>query len=261
MIRKTAAVIGSLGVALGLLTMAPAYAAGGYNATVAGQQNFTPLVNLATSSVQPVAVVNLPANVGLYGMHCKVPADPRQAPTLCDMSADAIRYLPAAGTETASTSFPLKVNGEFYGMNPNPTVQSAPASVDCRVPTGNPRSTTCAVYILGAGKESANPAYMRIFPTMFSPVRPDRKTDLAAVSLDGNLALRREQPKLTQGAAVPFSVKLKSGLTPSLLSDNCSVTGGKITALKSTGTCTVTITSTGGRNYKPIVQNRVFQLA
>ena len=53
-----------IGSALGT----PASAAGSYNVTVAGFNNMTPLVALATSSVQPLVASNIPANVGIYAL-------------------------------------------------------------------------------------------------------------------------------------------------------------------------------------------------
>lgn len=265
MLRTTArAAVLATGLALmGGLVAAPAMAADGYDATIAGQRNFTPLVNLASSSTQTVQVVNLPAGVGLYALHCEVPADPRSAPTLCDLSTDAAGYLPASDADRASATMAIKVNGEFYGMNPNPTAAAASGeSVDCRADTGNPRSTTCAVYILGAGKESANPAYIRLFPTSFLPVSAQRANDAARVELDGAVVRRGAKPRLSLGQPEKFMVTLRSGLTPSLSSDNCSIDSAKgtITALKNRGTCTVRITSTGGKNVKPLVKTQVFRL-
>lgn len=258
---RTVTAVASAAAALALAT-APALAADGYNATIAGQRSMQPLVNLAASSTQTVDVVNLPAGVGLYALNCKVPSDPRSAPTLCDMSEGSAAYLPASADARASVSLPIVVHGEFYGVNPNPTT-GAPAgeSVDCRASTGDPRSTTCAVYVLGAGRESANPTYLRVFPTTFLPVKAQRLADAATISLDGTTVKRGAKPVLKSGDKVPFSVKLASGLAPSVTADNCQIADGTITALESRGTCIVRITSTGGRNYKPLVTTSVFRLA
>ncbi len=248
---------------VGALAASPARAADGYDATVAGQHQFTPLMNLASSSMQVIDVVNLPAGVGLYALHCKVPDDPRSQPTLCDLSTDAFGYLTATGAPRATATMTIKVNGEFYGMNPNPTSGATPsASVDCREATGDPRATACAVYVLGAGQDSANPAYVRVFPTVFRPVNAVRSADRVRVELDGRAVRRGAKPKLAANKTVPLRVSLKSGLTASLSSDNCSVDASQrtITALKGTGTCTVLITSTGGMNYQPVVRRQVFRL-
>ncbi len=261
MTRSLRLAVAAVGFALVAGTVAtPALAADPYNATVAGQRAMTPLVNLATSSTLTVDVVNLPAGVGLYVLHCKVPTDPRQAPTQCDSSTDSLAYVTADAAARATLAIPVRVNGEFWGTNPNPTVTALPGSVDCRASTGDPRSTACALYVLGAGKDAANPAYMRIWPTMFSPVRADRKTDVATITLDGKVVANGAKPKLMKNKPVPFSVTLASGLTPSLVADNCSIADGKITALKDRGTCIVRITSTGGRNFKPLVKTQVFLL-
>ncbi|MCX6433122.1 MAG: hypothetical protein NTX29_10155 [Actinobacteria bacterium] len=255
-------VLAGIGIALVAgIGAAPAMATDGFNATIAGQRSFTPLVNLPQSSIQTVDVVNLPAGVGLYALNCKVPADPRSAPTLCDLSTDAAAYLPATDAARATVGMPIKVNAEFYGQNPNPTSgPTADESVDCRADTGNPRATTCAVYVLGAGKESVNPAYLRVFPTAFLPTSAKRMTDAALIAFGDTTVARGAKPKLTASSPVPFAVTLKSGLTPSVSADNCSVAGGKITALKSQGTCIVRIKSTGGKNFKPLVTTQVLRL-
>lgn len=258
-IRRTAAIAATV-IAVATLA-APARAEGAYNATVAGQPSPTPLVALVSSSVLTVDVVNLPAGVGLYALHCKVPADPRQPPTVCDASNEALAYLPADAAARASVAIPIRVNAEFYGANPNPTGTVSPReSVDCRADTGNPRSTTCALYVLGAGRDSANPAYLRVWPTVFSSVKADRLSDEAAVILDGTEVLGKALPKLVKDQPVSFSVVLASGQTASVSSDTCSIAKGKITALASSGTCTVLITSTGGKNFKPLVARQSFRL-
>lgn len=262
MIRSARVAVAAAAVALlSGLVAAPASAADAYNATVAGQRGFTPLVSLVQSSTLTVDVVNLPAGVGLYALHCKVPADPRSAPTVCDQSTDAAAYLPATDAARATASLPIKVNAEFYGTNPNPSTGVVTGeSVDCRADTGNPRATTCAVYVLGAGKESANPAYLRILPTVFKPITAQRSNDAATITLDGAVVKRGATPKLGVNDKVPFTVALKSGLTPSISANNCTIADGTITALKSQGTCVVRITSTGGTVFKPLVKTQVFRL-
>jgi hypothetical protein len=262
MIRSARVAVAGAAVALlGGLVTPPATAADTYNATIAGQRSFTPLVSLVQSSTLTVDVVNLPAGVGLYALHCKVPADPRSAPTVCDETADALASLPATDAARASVTLPIKVNAEFYGTNPNPTTGGVTGeSVDCRVPTGNPRTTTCAVYVLGAGRDSANPAYLRVFPTVFTPLTAQRSNDVATITLDDAVVRRGTTPKIGLDDPVPFTVALKSGLTPSVTANNCTISGGEITALKSRGTCVVRITSSGGNVYKPLVTTRVFRL-
>lgn len=261
--RKSLAVaVAAVTVALtGTMLAGPALADGGYNATIAGQPSGTPLVNLATSSTQTVAVVNLPANVGLYGLNCKVPADPRQPPTLCDSSSKSLYYLTATTEARATASFPLRVNAEFWGTNPNPTSgPSVPGSVDCRAATGDPRATTCAIYVMGAGKDSANPAYIRFWPEVFSPVRADRKNDVATIVYNGSSLAKGAKPTLSAAKPGTFVVTTASGLTPDVVGDKCSIKDGTITALQSNGACVVRLTTNGGRNYKPLVQVQVFRL-
>ena len=178
--------------------------------------------------------------------------NPRSAPTLCDSSTDSLVYIPATAADRASVAAKIKVNGEFYGTNPNPqTGTSANQSVDCRAEAA-PGLGACAVYILGAGRESANPNYLRVFPTVFKSVRTDRKTDKVKFR-------PKSGSKITQNGRA-FSATTRSGVTPSITADNCSVRDGKITALADTGTCTLTIVTTGGRNFKPLVTTRTFKL-
>jgi hypothetical protein len=251
--------------AIGLVAVAalagPALADGAYNATVAGQPSGTPLVNLPPSSTQTVDVVNLPGGVGIYGINCKVPADPRQAPTLCDYSTGSAYYLTATSAARATATFPLKVNAEFFGVNPNPTAgPSVGQSVDCRADTGNPRATTCAIYVLGAGKDSANPAYIRFFPEVFAPVKADRKNDAATITFNGTVLTKGAKPKLSAAKPGTFTVTTASGLTPTVVGDKCTVANRTITAGQPNGACVVRITTTGGKNYKPLVQVQVFKL-
>lgn len=242
-------------VLIGSTLGSPASASGSYNVTVAGFTNMTPLVALATSSEQPVVATNIPANVGIYALHCAVPANPRSAPTLCDNSEGSAVYLPALPAARDTVNATIKLNGEFYGTNPNPqSGATAPASVDCRATTGPGRSA-CAVYILGAGRDSANPAYMRVFPTVFSPVKPDRKTD--------SITLSPKAGSTVSQTPSAFSAKTASGLTPTILSSGCSFTekDTRIAGIAASGTCEVTMWTTGGRNFKPMVQTVTYNLS
>jgi hypothetical protein len=248
-------IIGAAAVGLAVLSATPALAASQFNATIAGQQGTgrSPLVNLPQSSTQTIDVTNLPANVGLYALNCVLPTDPRQAPTLCDSSPTGLAYLTAVPTDRATVQIPLQVNAEFYGTNPNPTAGASTAGpVDCR-------ATACAVYVLGAGKESVNPAYIRVWPTQFLPVNAQRKTDVATVKI-GNMTIspanKGRKPVITT-TPVPFSVTLASGLTATVSSTDCTIGKGTIAAITPRGACHVLITSTGGQNYKPLVTQQV----
>ena len=240
-----------IGSALGT----PASAAGSYNVTIAGFNNMTPMVALATSSVQPLVASNIPANVGIYALHCAVPANPRSAPTLCDNSIDSAVYLPATPAARDTVNANIKINGEFYGTNPNPqSGATAPASVDCRATTA-PGTSACAVYILGAGRESANPAFMRVFPTVFSAVKADRQTD--------SITLTPKAGSTVSQTPSAFSAKTVSGLRPTITSSNCSFTANdtRIAGLAASGTCEVTMWTTGGKNFKPMVQTVTYTLS
>ncbi len=263
MLRLTlrAAAVSAVVVLAGTVLAGPAVADGGYNATVAGQPSGTPLVQLAPSSTQTVDVVNLPGGVGLYGLHCKVPADPRQVPSLCDSSPASLYYLTATSAVRPTASFPLRVNAEFFGTNPNPTAgPSLGQSVDCRADTGNPRLSACAVYVIGAGKDSANPAYIRFFPTVFSPVKANRSNDSATITFNGRVVAKGAKPRLSASTPATFTVSTASGLTPYVVGNTCTVKGGTITAGQSNGACVVRLTTTGGKNVKPLVQVQVFRL-
>lgn len=249
------AIAGATGIVLvGSTLGSAASAAGNYNVTIAGFTNMTPLVALAPSSVQPVVASKIPANVGIYALHCAVPANPRSAPTLCDNSADSAVYVPAVPTARDTVNATIKLNGEFYGTNPNPqSGATAPASVDCRV-SAAPGTSACAVFILGAGRDSANPAYMRVFPTVFSPVKADRKTDSIELT-------PRTGSTVTQTPSA-FSAITASGLRPTIQSTNCSFTENdtRIAGIPASGNCEVVMWTTGGKNFKPLVRTVTYAL-
>lgn len=234
----------------------------GFNVTIANQPANSVLAALPSSVSLDVAVSGLPETVGMYALHCKVPDNPRSAPEQCDSAEGTLAYLPAGSVRGGQAQFPMKINAEFYGVNPNPQGgATVPELVDCRADTGNPRSTSCAVYILGAGREASNPAYLRVFPTQFTPLGKERRDDTLRVSVDGERVTARNTPTLKEGVAVPFSATLGSGLAPTVSSDNCSVTDGKITALADDGNCSVIVTSSGGKNVKPLIRVFTFPLS
>lgn len=235
--------------------------AGGFNVTIANQPANSVLAALPSSVSLDVAVSGLPETVGMYALHCKVPDNQRSAPTQCDSAEGTLAYLPAGTVRGGAAQFPMKINAEFYGVNPNPQDGAAtPELVDCRADTGNPRATACAVYILGAGREASNPAYLRVFPTQFTALTNERRNDTLRVSVDGQRVTPSNTPELTEGQEVSFSATLGSGLTPTVSSDNCSIQDGSITALAGEGTCTVTVMSSGGRNVKPLIRTFTFDL-
>lgn len=247
---------------LGTLITAPAQAADPFNATINGQRNFTPLVNLASSSNLTVDAVNLPANVGLYALNCEVPANPRSAPTNCDSAAGSLAYVPPTPAARAAVPLPIKVNAEFFGTNPNPqTGASTYNLVDCRKPGATPQATTCAVYVLGAGRESANPTYLRIWPTVFTPLAKERKGDTMTVTVAGNVVKRNSTVSIKAGAPTPMTVKLASGLPATVSSTTCAITDTTIAPLGDATTCSVIMTSNGGKNVKPFKRVQVFNIA
>lgn len=260
---RTRSVLGALGaLALGAsLGVVPAQANEPFNATIQGYRANTPLVALPSSMTLPIDVVNLPTGVGLYALHCEVPSNPRSAPTNCDSAADALQYL-VAGQARATVTIPLRVNAEFYGTNPNPVdgAPNTPTLVDCRTPMENPRATKCGIYVLGAGREAANPTYLRFWPTAFSAVSSDRRAQSATVTVDGRAVGPKQTAVLRKDVATPFSVVLSSGLKANVTSNACAVTENSITALAASGSCTVTMTSSGGKNVRPFITTRTFSL-
>lgn len=233
-----------------------------FNVTIAGAPANSVLAALPSSADLDVAVSGLPETVGMYALHCKVPDNPRSAPTQCDPASESLAYLPAGTVPGGARTFPLDIHAEFYGLNPAPQgpESAAPELVDCRADTGNPRTTACAVYILGAGREASNPNYLRVFPTQFMPLTKERRDDTLRVRVDGERVRPNSTPDLVEGEAVPFQATLRSGLTPTISSDNCSIQDSTITALADTGTCTVTVMSSGGKNVKPLIRNFTFDL-
>jgi hypothetical protein len=255
------AAIASAAALMGAVVAVPAQAADPFNATISGQRNFTPLVNLVSTSTLTINATNLPANVGLYALNCEVPANPRSAPTNCDSAEGSLAYIPAIPTARAAIAIPIKVNAEFYGTNPNPqTGASTYNLVDCRKPGSTPQSTTCAVYVLGAGREAANPAYLRIWPTVFTPLAKERTGDSMTVTVAGTVVKRGATAKIAAGAPTAMTVKMASGLPVTVSSDNCAVRDNTVTPLTPSGTCNVVMTSNGGKNIKPFKRVQVLTI-
>ncbi|MBM3685919.1 MAG: hypothetical protein FJW85_02820 [Actinobacteria bacterium] len=250
------AVIGAAALAATAAALTGAQAAGAdtFSVTANGVANRGSLADLAPSSQVTMAVSNLPANVGLYAFHCLVPppgASP--VPTRCDAGTGTLMYIVAA-TAPQTTTRPLTVNAEFEGKNPNPqTGDTGTTAVNCRV-------DACAIYTLGAGRDSVNPAYVTTFRTQFAEVGP-RAKDWATATIRGQVIKGAWQPRVSRAKASPFVVTMRSGLTATLASDACQVSqAGVIRALKSSGTCTVTITSPGTDEWAPFEREISFRL-
>jgi hypothetical protein len=244
----------ALAVSATSLTVAQTAGAADFAVTANGVASGGTLADLPASSSVTMAVSSLPANVGLYAFHCLVPppgASP--VPTRCDAGEGTLMYVVAQPAEQ-TTARPIVTNAEFVGKNPNPqTGDTGTTDVDCRV-------DMCAIYTLGAGRDSANPAYTTFFFTQFAEVGPQAK-DWAVATIRGHVIKGAWQPRVSNAKASPFTVKLKSGLTASLSSDACEVSRkGKIRALKSSGTCTVTITSSGNDEWAPFEREISFRL-
>ncbi len=254
-ITRVAAVgFAALAVTATALTAAQAASADGFSVTANGVANRGTLADLPASSTVTMAVANLPANVGLYAFHCLVPppgASP--VPTRCDAGEGTLMYVVAA-TTPQTTARPITVNAEFVGKNPNPQGgDTGTTDVDCR-------TDRCAIYTLGAGRDSANPAYITTFATQFAEVGP-RDADWAVATIRGQIIKGDWQPRVSNSRASAFTVALKSGLTASLASQDCQVSqAGTIRALKKSGTCTVTITSAGNDEWAPYEREITFRL-
>lgn len=252
--RVAALVAAALAVVATTLTAAQVAAANDFSVTANGVPNRGTLSDLPASSQVSLAVSNLPAGVGLYAFHCLVPppgASP--VPTRCDAGAGTLIYI-VASAEAQTTVRPLTTNAEFLGKNPNEmSPDKDTTQVNCRV-------DACAIYTLGAGRESANPAYVRFFSTKFAAAAP-RNKDWAVATVRGQIIKGAWQPRVSNAKASPFTVTLKSGLAASLSSDACEVSReGRIRALGASGTCTVTITSSGNDEWAPFERELVFRL-
>lgn len=244
----------ALAVTATALTAAQVAGANDFSVTANGVPNRGTLSDLPPSSTVTMAVANLPANVGLYAFHCLVPppgANP--VPTRCDAGQGTLMYIVEAPAPQTTTR-PLVTNAEFLGKNPNPqTGDTGTTQVNCRV-------DSCAIYTLGAGRESANPAYIRTFTTQFAAAAP-REKDWAVATVRGQIVKGAWQPRVSNSRASDFTVTLRSGLKASLSSNACEVSrAGKIRALKTSGTCTVTITSSGNDRWAPYERELTFRL-
>ena len=243
----------ALAVTASLLTAAQAATAADFSVTANGVANGGTVENLQPSSSVTMAVSNLPAGVGLYAFHCLVPppgASP--VPTRCDSGEGSLMYILAATTEQTTTR-PLTVNAEFVGSNPNPQGgDTGTTDVNCRV-------DMCAIYTLGAGRESANPAYVTFFRTAFAAVGP-RAKDSAEVKLDNRVVRPGRDRVVSYSKATPFTVTMASGQTASLSSKKCDVRNGEIRALTTKGSCAVKISTPGNDDYRPYQATVTFKI-
>jgi hypothetical protein len=252
-IRVAAIGAAALAVTATALTAAQVAGANDFSVTANGVPNRGTISDLPASSSVTMAVTNLPANVGLYAFHCLVPSGPNPVPTRCDAGQGTLMYIVEAPAPQTTTR-PLVTNAEFLGKNPNPQAgDTGTTQVNCRV-------DSCAIYTLGAGRESANPAYIRTFTTKFAAAAP-RDKDWAVAKVRGQIVKGAWQPRVSNSKASDFTVTLRSGLKASLASNACEVSkAGKIRALKSSGTCTVTITSSGNDSWAPYERELTFRL-
>ena len=232
---------------------AVAHAEGDFAVTADGVSSFGTLADLPQTSQVSLGVSNLPSGVGLYAFHCLVPplgANP--TPTRCDESTGSLVYIPAAGEQ--SVTVPITANAQFQGKDPNPYSQD-PGTTDV-----NCREDMCAIYTLGAGQASTDPTYVQVFFTQFAAVDPS-SDDRVRATVRGQVVKGTWRPKAFYSKYSNYEVSLRSGETPSLSSDSCDVTrDGKIRALKTSGTCTVTITSPGNAEYGPAERQIEFRL-
>lgn len=250
-----AAALGAAALAVTATTLTATHVAGAadFDVTANGVSNGQTVAGLPPTSNVELAISGLPAGVGLYALHCLVPppgASP--VPTRCDAGARSLVYVMAANTDRDLIEV-IRVNGEFVGSNPNPqTGDTGTTDVNCR-------EDSCAIYTLGAGRDSANPAYGRYFPTTFAKIGP-RIKDRATVTLNGKAVKPGRERVVSYSKSTPFSVTLTSGLKPSLTSKRCEVRGGEIRALTDRGSCTVRITSTGDDEYRPLKATVTFKI-
>jgi hypothetical protein len=252
--RVAALGVAGLAITAATLTGHQAAVAADFEVTANGVTSGGTIADLPASSTVQMAVTNLPANVGLYVFHCLVPSPGASpVPTRCDAGTGTLVYVMAAA-QPQTTSRPIVINAEFVGKNPNPqTGDTGTTDVNCRV-------DTCAIYTLGAGRDSTNRAYTTFFPTEFAEVGPQAK-DWATAVIRGQVIKGAWQPRVSNAKASEFTVKLKSGLRATLASDNCEVSQrGKIRALTTSGTCTVTISSPGNDEWAPYERELIFRL-
>lgn len=254
--KITRALITTVGAAALVATSGvAAQAEEAFSVTADGLASMGTLSELPQTSEVSLAVSNLPAGVGLYAFHCLVPppgGDP--TPTRCDESAGSLVYIPAGGSAQTLTQ-PITTNAQFEGKNPNPlSGDTGVTDVDCR-------QDMCAIYTLGAGRASTDPAYVNVFFTRFAAVDSQRDDRIRA-TVRGQVVKGDWRPKAFYSKYSNFTVTLRSGETPSMSSDACDVNrDGKIRALKKSGTCTVTITSPGNGEFAPAEREIEFRLA
>ncbi len=248
------AAAGSLGLGAALMA-GTAQAVEPFDATLNGLPNNSVIADLPPSSDLSLAVANLPAQAGLYGIHCAVPADPRGAPTRCDSAAGTAIFITPVGADRAEVVESITVNAEFIGSNPNRVSgDQGTDAIDCR-------EQACAVYTLGSGREFVNPTYLRFFSTEFASVGP-REDDAMKLRLRNKPVADNAVPRLRYGKDVRFTVRMTSGLTPTVTSTNCRVDldTKTIRGLVRNGNCTVVVTTAGDTETAPFVSEQKFKI-
>lgn len=253
---RTATFVAAGSLSLGAALLAgTAQAATDFDATLDGKPNNSVLTQLPPSSELALQVSNLPASTGLYAIHCAVPADPRSAPTRCDSAEGTAIFIVPAPEARPVIDRSIKVTAEFIGSNPNrASGDQGTDPIDCR-------EQACGVYTLGSGREFVNPTYLRFFKTEFAAVGP-RQSDEMKIRVRNKPVAENAIPRLRYGKDVRFTMRMVSGLTPTLQSDNCRVDLEEktIRALTRKGTCTVTVTTTGDTAYEAFADEQTFKI-
>lgn len=250
---RHAASVTAITVLASLIVTAPALATG-YNATAGGVSANQPITGLPASSSVTLAIANLPAGVGLYGLHCLLPTDPQSAPTRCDVGDGALVYIVSSDVERTSITQAMTVNREFTGANPNPRAgDSGTSPVNCA-------TDSCGIYVLGAGTASTQPQWIRFFPTSFAAAPVIRAIDDATVRFNGTVLVPTQRPVVSNSRSTNFTVTMASGIRATLSSGRCEVRRSKIRALATSGVCVVRITTTGNDAYLPFSGSVRFRL-
>ena len=206
MTRSVRTAIAAIGIALVAGTIAtPVLAADApYNATVAGQRSFTPLV-------EPGALVDAERRRREPACRCGPVRPPLQGARRPAAATDPVRrvhrsrcaYVTADAALRATVTHPDQGERRVLRHQPEPD-RSPPRlasrwTAACRRAIPARRRARCTSS--APARTAANPAYMRFWPTVFSPVKADRKTDVATVSLDGAVVAKGAKPKLAANKA------------------------------------------------------------
>lgn len=260
MFRTAAIALGGAALAASTLAIAPANAADGYTATVKGVTSGKLIKSVKPNATPAVTVNNVPANTALYIMWCEMPMNPTtEAPKFCDLTNKDSMYSIPAMADVRNVKEKIKLRPTFTASKL--TNHGETKSVDCEAPAQNNLGAVCGIYVVDSITSAPTLVSAQYFRIAFKD--QTKKNDAATIKLGGKTIGSGSKPKLKYEVGVKLSVSLKSKIAARLsTSPECSYdhNTGKITALASSETCTLMVSSPGNSKYAPFTRVQNFTM-